>query len=1034
MKKASAKSILVSFTITALFLSVHVTAVFAQEKPVVISIGQPNIWSLEQAHYLLARMHRQNLDLQTAPLGSIDPNETNSQRVEIVKMLLSAGFSFDEAVGLNNSLLKDDKEFNSERRRDLLEQRSDLQSRRTKLSSEITELKIAIAKEKADREKIKLQAAIDAKTEERTAVETEIKNINDELVGLSSTTGTFKGGDSSLSGFDKDKLPTGDLSGVLPKTAVKPSIAASQRLENYVGMQYEIIAKQLTLLRDEVGPGERLVFLELPQSINLSQDQEKNKYYQALRGITGMSTNDSADNKMAQVWWRIAGYTQIDKDALFKQELDIIDTDIRAIQDKISNQHKSELYKAGEKILLLKRDTLQARLIDLCKRKATLAENLDRANKLIEEKGKQIENLRSEKNPDEGKIKMLAEEIRVLKDKDCAPITDELVLLDGTIDDTRDALQAIFNQQIKLDKEDAKLVQSLAALYSKYEKLTLQAERNKIKEQQSAIDRVWQGGSQNRSTVVDQTMQLLNRNEGFPTANNSVRAKTAQEEKDGRKYIPLAGTNNAQIESTNSGTGLLRDRSVRIIDIIPRQNAVNVDTTKESVKASGVVAAFSFLFGFGGNVRYQRQKETFDEFLNQELYTSGFGKGDIDFGWSFFPFNGSKQLAPGLRTTYAIAIIPDDAETLVMKAQGCYFPRREKQPADYDAANSWKTGKESSACLSREQVFVIPVPGGASRGSDFYVTEVRYTPVQLNGQRMIASINGENISPQIGVTIDGIPLVQAVGLAQTGVESILADKVREVCDGQICGRFERINSSQIVISFKMPDGFKGTPRIGLIAPGKAIEINNLNLSVNGKEDVKLDSEAYMFGTRPPVDAPPRAITDFRAAPDPDVANGSQTIGIITGKFGDGDTFFVNGKTATVQKEAGNLRIIAFKTQEAEQLVITLVPGKGDAISKSFPNSIEPRIISATIADVNRDGAVPVVTVIIDGSGFSNPGTVRVNGTALPPADVLTASPGQVIIKVRTTDAVFAVDIEDAATKKLIRTIITVPPAPAEGGN
>jgi hypothetical protein len=49
----------------------------------------------------------------------------------------------------------------------------------------------------------------------------------------------------------------------------------------------------------------------------------------------------------------------------------------------------------------------------------------------------------------------------------------------------------------------------------------------------------------------------------------------------------------------------------------------------------------------------------------------------------------------------------------------------------------------------------------------------------------------------------GIPLREAVGLAQLNVESILGDdKTRDNCVSDTCGRFERINAQEVVISFK----------------------------------------------------------------------------------------------------------------------------------------------------------------------------------------------------------------------------------------
>ena len=54
------------------------------QNPVIVTVGQPNIWSLEQAHYLLARMRRQSLDLESKTPGEqeLDPNSVNISRLE----------------------------------------------------------------------------------------------------------------------------------------------------------------------------------------------------------------------------------------------------------------------------------------------------------------------------------------------------------------------------------------------------------------------------------------------------------------------------------------------------------------------------------------------------------------------------------------------------------------------------------------------------------------------------------------------------------------------------------------------------------------------------------------------------------------------------------------------------------------------------------------------------------------------------------------------------------------------------------------
>ena len=71
-----------------------------KRKPVVVSFGQPNIWSSEQAHDLLARMHRTNLELQAKSLTphELDPNASNETRIQVLKQLLEIGAQFNLPV------------------------------------------------------------------------------------------------------------------------------------------------------------------------------------------------------------------------------------------------------------------------------------------------------------------------------------------------------------------------------------------------------------------------------------------------------------------------------------------------------------------------------------------------------------------------------------------------------------------------------------------------------------------------------------------------------------------------------------------------------------------------------------------------------------------------------------------------------------------------------------------------------------------------------------------------------------------------
>ena len=83
--------------------------VYAQ-RPIIITIGQPNIWSLEQAHYLLSRMRAENLQLSNRrpTQDDLDPNAANGIRIQTLKMLLDISAALDMPLGRTNKLINDD--------------------------------------------------------------------------------------------------------------------------------------------------------------------------------------------------------------------------------------------------------------------------------------------------------------------------------------------------------------------------------------------------------------------------------------------------------------------------------------------------------------------------------------------------------------------------------------------------------------------------------------------------------------------------------------------------------------------------------------------------------------------------------------------------------------------------------------------------------------------------------------------------------------------------------------------------------------
>lgn len=294
--KAIAMSLVLSNVAVLVFLPAQVQA---QTVPIVITADQPNVWTLEQAHYLLAQMHRRNLDLKAKGLTDLDANAINGVNIDILKTLLEVGVEFSQEDLFNNKQAKSNIGFNNTRRQALIKQNDENRNKTLQLSEDIAILNSKLKQAQTEEERAAINAEIEQKTALQAKVDKQIELNNDELKTLNPADSKVRDTTSSAD-FQKDKQ--GGLLDESFKAATKkiienadspPKLNASLQLDNFLQLQYEIISKQLTLLRDEVGPGERLLFLELPQSINASYDK--------------------ANNKWAQSWWKILGYTKAEK-------------------------------------------------------------------------------------------------------------------------------------------------------------------------------------------------------------------------------------------------------------------------------------------------------------------------------------------------------------------------------------------------------------------------------------------------------------------------------------------------------------------------------------------------------------------------------------------------------------------------------------------------------------------------------------------------------------------------------------------------
>jgi len=925
------------------------------QNPVIVSVGQPNIWSLEQAHYLLARMRRQSLDLESKTPGEqeLDPNSVNISRLESLKSVLNVGVNFDQGIRFQNELLVSNARFNLKRRQDLQAKKDQLEEDSTRVAKELAILNLEKTRLKgsnADQATLDLKdAEIAQKTQEQAAIKSQLDYVTTEMGTLTAApSGTPQtvtppepGNQSNLPNSLLDKLISSSSTELKDLLKNDPKLAASTILDNHIQMQYELIAKQLTLLRDEVGPGQRVVFLELPTSI--------------------YTTADKADNQIAQVWWHVNGYARLKEDAVLEKDLSVLELQLA--------NHKAGLDKLKTEIapFELKLESLYSELKD---QKQQL-ENDERELRSLpvvisrsQQRSRQKPKRRTEpQNATERRREAL--KIQILGE------TQRITELNNQISVERKSQNG--NADLRRKKERVKAETQLIDLFEDAINNPRYGPETKVAIR--TANRVRQGGAMNDTELIKtiQSPELANPDKNF-----------------------------AQGAAVNG-------RFVRTIDIIPRQSSLNVNDVLDTTKSLNLAGAFSLLFGFGAKVSYQRQRELYEQYMHQEVYASGFGKGSEDFGWTFGPLPGTKRLAPGLRTTYAVLVVPEDAVAIQLEGRGCHFSRKEDGPPD------WRATETGPKCdKAKDQVFTIPVPG--ARDTNFWITKVDYRQVEP-GQRIVVSIRGEGFSSQIGVLVNGQPLLRSIGVARPEL-AIDKDKelAREVVDGGVTGTYELIGSNQIVMSFSLPKEFKGTPTITVVAPGRAIDINrisSLDIGDGVNDHTSWEKAAAMFGVDDP--GTPLTISDFVIFPSTNPQEAAHVTAHLTGTSfdKDKDVIYINGKPTKPEFRTSGLYYLAFDMPDTDKVDVTLVQGKDEdkkkSVSKSFDNPFRLRIDHVTIINYKpKQPKVPdVLTIKLEGTGLGSATIVSPKGATLIPL-----SPNEAILEVTSPGSVVVITLKD----------------------
>lgn len=378
----------------------------------------------------------------------------------------------------------------------------------------------------------------------------------------------------------------------------------------------------------------------------------------------------------------------------------------------------------------------------------------------------------------------------------------------------------------------------------------------------------------------------------------------------------------------------------RTVDLIPRQSDLNVNDAVGSSKNWNFAGALSFLFGFGARIGFQRQRDKFEQFMQQEVFASAHGKGLSHFGWTFGAHPGTTRLNPGLRTTYAVMVVPRDALAVEFSGKAKVYHRKKSpdDPDDSDDVNIFpKEGSKS---------FTLLIPQEATER--FKVEGIAYTPAPKGGNVTVL-LSGKYFSPQISMFVNGVALARAVSITKT--ESDAINGIRTATGVQ--GEYEYLSSENILMNFSMGPEYTGTPLITLVTPEKTSAINYFELNLNYGQDLK-------FQMIKDADKYPMFLEGFDVAkmdePKTDAADATRYVATLRGNG------FVRGAKVLINGEEVDADYDTVRTYRLKFLK-TLIDGKPESKISFSQHSIQGIQQKTIVFDQVIPGEFEVVNIL-----------------------------------------------------------------------
>jgi hypothetical protein len=242
-----------------------------------ITVAQPKIWQFERVSALLDGLLRDVEGVSLADLTQLDPNQQNAAALRFVQSALEVGVQYDQAAAVNaanvlssyNALhasqLQQLDQYNKYMQT-LTNERDRLAAQYSAASNEVNALQaLTAAGTITDSQQKQLAEALSR----QTTAQASLSSVNSLISGAGAAptlsppptvTGTTVQGpasgssmSSSLSGFSDvlKSLPQG-VQNNLSAALQSPSYPATKRLDNFITLLYERLARQISVLQDDL--------------------------------------------------------------------------------------------------------------------------------------------------------------------------------------------------------------------------------------------------------------------------------------------------------------------------------------------------------------------------------------------------------------------------------------------------------------------------------------------------------------------------------------------------------------------------------------------------------------------------------------------------------------------------------------------------------------------------------------------------------------------------------------------------------------